>query len=295
MSNQSHTTFIQIKIHTAKCDTCNKHNTLTMFRCADCGQQCCTPCWQRKGGDGTHVLNAGDKGWTGQKAQVVSLPRQERKVQRKASENRVVKKRAARRKSRYVVEDEEDEDEDEEEEEDEEVVPKRTRRVTKSQKKPDTANNKLASTAQETPNDYANLPLIQPPKARASPSVHAAADALLLNAVDPTSRDDEGMSLLLRAAAELDKPQSRYQTLPEPRSSALEAVVGYAQDAQRQSPLFVKEELADLEPESVPSSAREQKKYRMSQGDWKAKGRQVQDKTLDVGGKESDERSTMWK
>ena len=117
----THSTFIPIKIHTAKCDTCNKHNTQTMFRCADCGQQCCTPCWLKKGGDGTHILNAGDKGWTGQRAQVVALPRKERQQRpRKATENRVVKKQATRRKSRYVVVDEEDEDEIEEEEKEEE-------------------------------------------------------------------------------------------------------------------------------------------------------------------------------
>ncbi|KAI4199630.1 MAG: hypothetical protein LQ350_004505 [Teloschistes chrysophthalmus] len=52
-----HDTFDPITIHTAKCDLCNKHNTSTMFRCTKCGRQCCTPCWDRKGGDGRHSLH----------------------------------------------------------------------------------------------------------------------------------------------------------------------------------------------------------------------------------------------
>ena len=54
-----HTTFKEIKIHTAKCDECNKHNAATIYRCLDCSQQCCTPCWDKKGGDGTHLINTG--------------------------------------------------------------------------------------------------------------------------------------------------------------------------------------------------------------------------------------------
>lgn len=54
-----HTTFKEIKVHTAKCDECNKHNSLTIYRCVDCGQQCCTPCWNKKGGDGKHFIADG--------------------------------------------------------------------------------------------------------------------------------------------------------------------------------------------------------------------------------------------
>ncbi|KAL6714485.1 hypothetical protein ACLMJK_007909 [Lecanora helva] len=54
-----HQTFKEIKVHTAKCDECNKHNAASIYRCIDCGQQCCTPCWDKKGGDGKHILNAG--------------------------------------------------------------------------------------------------------------------------------------------------------------------------------------------------------------------------------------------
>ncbi|KAL9610390.1 MAG: hypothetical protein Q9167_004900 [Letrouitia subvulpina] len=63
-----HNTFTEVKIHTAKCDHCDKHNKETIYRCTRCGRQCCTPCWQRKGGDGTHVLHSADKGWTGLRA-----------------------------------------------------------------------------------------------------------------------------------------------------------------------------------------------------------------------------------
>lgn len=58
-SSQSsvHKTFKEIKIHTAKCDQCNKHNSDTIYRCEDCSEQCCTPCWNQLGEDGDHLLN----------------------------------------------------------------------------------------------------------------------------------------------------------------------------------------------------------------------------------------------
>ncbi|EFQ98409.1 hypothetical protein MGYG_01439 [Nannizzia gypsea CBS 118893] len=49
-----HTIFKPIKIHTAKCDVCNKHNKATLQRCIDCGWQICTPCWNARGGNGAH-------------------------------------------------------------------------------------------------------------------------------------------------------------------------------------------------------------------------------------------------
>ncbi len=52
-----HRTFKEIKIHTAKCDQCNKHNSATIYRCEDCSEQCCTPCWNQQGEDGKHLLN----------------------------------------------------------------------------------------------------------------------------------------------------------------------------------------------------------------------------------------------
>ena len=58
-SAKMHTTFKEVKIHTAKCDECDKHNSSTIYRCMTCSQQCCTPCWNKKGGDGTHLINTG--------------------------------------------------------------------------------------------------------------------------------------------------------------------------------------------------------------------------------------------
>ncbi|KAL8940844.1 MAG: hypothetical protein Q9216_002596 [Gyalolechia sp. 2 TL-2023] len=55
-----HDTFREITIHTAKCDICNKHNTSKMYRCEKCGRQCCSPCWEKKGGDGRHQLHSKD-------------------------------------------------------------------------------------------------------------------------------------------------------------------------------------------------------------------------------------------
>lgn len=49
-----HTRFVTVTIHTAKCDICNKHNTSILRRCATCGWQICTPCWDARGGDGSH-------------------------------------------------------------------------------------------------------------------------------------------------------------------------------------------------------------------------------------------------
>ncbi|GAD97559.1 predicted protein [Paecilomyces variotii No. 5] len=49
-----HTLFVTVTIHTAKCDICNRHNTSILRRCATCGWQICTPCWDARGGDGRH-------------------------------------------------------------------------------------------------------------------------------------------------------------------------------------------------------------------------------------------------
>ncbi|MCJ1273350.1 hypothetical protein MMC21_001141 [Puttea exsequens] len=48
--------FREIKIHTAKCDSCNEHNRQTIYRCF-CGIQHCTPCFSLKSGKiGMHEL-----------------------------------------------------------------------------------------------------------------------------------------------------------------------------------------------------------------------------------------------
>ena len=288
MSNQTHTTFIQIKIHTAKCDTCNKHNTLTMFRCVDCGQQCCTPCWLRKGGDGTHVLNAGDKGWTGERAQMVSMPRKERAQQRKPSENRVVKRQATRHRNRYVIADEEDEEQEEEEERndvvDEDVVVARTRTATRTEKKPEVADGREALTVPKPSEDHADRPTVQHTTTQAETFIRAAADALLLNAIDPSSGDDEGFSMLLRAAAEINEPRPRPRALPEPKSRRAESETNNEQDAQPQTPLFVPDNGGDLQ---VP--------HEVSRVGRKGNGQQIQEENPhQEKGIEKDERSVMW-
>lgn len=59
-----HNDFVDITIHTAKCDTCNKHNKSVMKQCVKCGMNFCTPCWLHRG-DGTHIMNSGDSGYAG--------------------------------------------------------------------------------------------------------------------------------------------------------------------------------------------------------------------------------------
>ncbi|KAL8702904.1 MAG: hypothetical protein Q9201_003910 [Fulgogasparrea decipioides] len=75
MRGAVHDTFVQVTIHTAKCDVCNKHNTSTMYRCIKCGYQRCTPCWERKGGDGRHQLHNKEKiVYTGPRAEALPPP-----------------------------------------------------------------------------------------------------------------------------------------------------------------------------------------------------------------------------
>lgn len=57
-SSQLHANFVKVSIHTAKCDSCEKHNKLTVYRCVECGQHVCSQCW-KKPGDGTHVFGGG--------------------------------------------------------------------------------------------------------------------------------------------------------------------------------------------------------------------------------------------
>jgi len=59
-----HNDFVDITIHTAKCDTCNKHNKNVMKQCVKCGMNFCTPCWLHRG-DGMHIMNSGDSGYAG--------------------------------------------------------------------------------------------------------------------------------------------------------------------------------------------------------------------------------------
>ena len=57
-SPRLHTAFMEVKVHTAKCDSCDKHNKLTLYRCTECGQHVCSLCWNKKLADGTHDFGA---------------------------------------------------------------------------------------------------------------------------------------------------------------------------------------------------------------------------------------------
>lgn len=59
MSPQLHTNFIPVTVHTAKCDSCDKHNKLTLYRCVECGQHVCSLCWNKKSGDRNHTFGGG--------------------------------------------------------------------------------------------------------------------------------------------------------------------------------------------------------------------------------------------
>lgn len=113
-----HRTFKEIKIHTAKCDQCNKHNTATIYRCEDCSEQCCTPCWNQQGDDGKHLLN---------NALTVVIPANEADKKRSAKKKpaKVVKTRGKKtaityrkiakkplQRKREIVDDDDDDDDD---------------------------------------------------------------------------------------------------------------------------------------------------------------------------------------
>ncbi|KAI9818871.1 MAG: hypothetical protein M1827_007692 [Pycnora praestabilis] len=66
-SSTLHISFDDILIHTAKCDICNARNKSILKRCNACGWSICSPCWVHQGGDGTHVINEGDNGWTAER------------------------------------------------------------------------------------------------------------------------------------------------------------------------------------------------------------------------------------
>ena len=53
-----HTNFVEVKVHTAKCDSCETHNKGTLYRCTECGQHVCSFCWVLQSGDKTHVYGS---------------------------------------------------------------------------------------------------------------------------------------------------------------------------------------------------------------------------------------------
>lgn len=58
--SRAHTDFTEVRVHTAKCDSCEKHSRLTLYRCMECGQHVCSSCW-KKSGDRTHVFGGGSR------------------------------------------------------------------------------------------------------------------------------------------------------------------------------------------------------------------------------------------
>ena len=258
MATQSHTSFMEIKIHTAKCDSCNKHNTSTMFRCRDCGQQCCTPCWQRKGGDGTHVLNAGDKGWTGERAQIAAVPKRKR-VPRKSNVDMVTKIQTKKQSKKRIMLDEEDEDGKmadalAEEIEEGEVVEAPPKKITKRIKKSDISDKRVASTAPIVLERQASPPAASP---KFEPEIQAAGDRLLLRAlgVQPTDKDTANLAMLIRAVDAIERPSSGSTGLLNTENKAVST-----RDAEPQSPLFLSEDDRGLEPsEAVRAKERRER------------------------------------
>lgn len=117
-----HTTFKEIKIHTAKCDECNKHNSEIIYRCMDCAQQCCTPCWHKKEGDGTHLVISGSA--DGQKPIIVKADEAEKSRSKKKQPGE--RKKRAPRKSAKATNNDTVANEDEEDDEDMEAEPAKT-------------------------------------------------------------------------------------------------------------------------------------------------------------------------
>ena len=253
----------------------------------------------KKGGDGTHVLNAGDKGWNGERAQVVSMPRGER-VQRVTSESGVLKRRATTRRSRYVVHDEEDEEQEEEDQSEqikEELVGRRSGTLEKTS---DVADKGEASAVLESQEGHTGPSTIIPISTQADPSISAQADNLLLNAVDPNSVDGMNIARLLGAAEVVGYPNSPQRTAPGQRSVIPKHESNYEQDEQdeqdeqRQSPLFLEEDL-DLESEASIQDRQEQTSQHTSSAKKKGKGRQGQWQSAhEADDTHRDERSTVW-
>lgn len=238
LTTDVHDQFEEIKIHTAKCDSCNKHNKLIIYRCKKCGQQCCTPCWQRKGGDDNHILNGGDRGFAKGanefEESTTELPAMQSGPG--TSNARAVKKRkrlVRRRKTALEDEDKEDEDECQANEThggSQGSRPKRIRYSLRRQVEPeqpfpisDSAPvRQPVSIAPESFPPYHH----QHPRSRAnpysklSPSLRAAADHLLFTAAsacDPTptptpspesfcpcAPDCNGLAVILLAAAHVE-------------------------------------------------------------------------------------------
>ncbi|KAI9893980.1 MAG: hypothetical protein M1814_004750 [Vezdaea aestivalis] len=65
---EQHTEFSLVKVHTAKCDLCNKKNKSAMLRCTRCSRQICRTCLVEHGGDASHSSQEGSTTWNLKKA-----------------------------------------------------------------------------------------------------------------------------------------------------------------------------------------------------------------------------------
>ncbi|KAL8828843.1 MAG: hypothetical protein Q9191_002362 [Dirinaria sp. TL-2023a] len=111
--NLVHDQFRQVKIHTAKCDFCDRNNKDIIRQCTTCALNFCTPCWLQRGQDGTHIMNDGDRGYAatvalGAKAQS-KLKLKAEMVEKSKSPSPLQTRRRVRRR-RVVIEESEDEE-----------------------------------------------------------------------------------------------------------------------------------------------------------------------------------------
>lgn len=106
-SSQPHTDFVEVMIHTAKCDTCEKHNKLTVYRCMECGQHVCSQCW-KKSGDGTHVFGGGSHDASGLNRS--KMNKTDSGDGKKGHEN--ASKTRARKRVHVIGDDDDDDDDD---------------------------------------------------------------------------------------------------------------------------------------------------------------------------------------
>ncbi|KAI9656701.1 MAG: hypothetical protein M1829_000387 [Trizodia sp. TS-e1964] len=108
----AHSTFSVIRIHTAKCDDCNQRNKSTLQRCDTCGKQICHTCMYKRDGDGTHLMNEGDRGWTAERALVFeSKPKEimtHKKSGKKPKEKKNTKGRGGAKGKNSTINDQDD-------------------------------------------------------------------------------------------------------------------------------------------------------------------------------------------
>lgn len=204
MSVQLHTTFAEINVHTAKCDTCNERNTLTMYRCMECHQQCCTPCWNSKDGDGKHSFQNDMVLVRRHKMPTVTDEIDKKEAVRKA------KKQMRKRKQIVIISDDESETHEPCTNDGMELNPEaKVSRIKDDEVIHTTCNDHKATNPAVRDSYTPLLPLLI--LSQDLPKKDAAAGYLLdlARGSRPTSIDECGISQLLSAAAEVEQPQFR--------------------------------------------------------------------------------------